>query len=191
MDTFPLDDLPDDVLRVIFDYLQESSLVLREVSLRWKLLVTKYKTGCILFPSRRYDNIIRLFTRSQFKVRIKKSEDIKQISLTDVSALGGVHSLYLSCTQVSDVSALGGVHTLYLSGTKVTDVSALGGVHALYLTDTEVTDVSVLGGVHSLYLSCTQVSDVSALGGVHTLYLRHTQVADVSALGGVHSLNLR
>ena len=36
--------------------------------------------------------------------------------VTDVSALGGVHTLSLSwCKGVTDVSALGGVHTLYLS----------------------------------------------------------------------------
>jgi len=31
--------------------------------------------------------------------------------------LGNVHALYLSRTNVSDVSTLGGVHTLDLSGT--------------------------------------------------------------------------
>ena len=47
---------------------------------------------------------------------------------TDVSALGGVHTLDLSnCKNVSDVSALGGVHTLDLRlCVNVSDVSALG-----------------------------------------------------------------
>ena len=47
-----------------------------------------------------------------------------------MSALGGVHTLYLSnCKQLTDVSALGGVHTLSLTGCgQLTDVSALGGV---------------------------------------------------------------
>ena len=41
-------------------------------------------------------------------------------------------SLDLSHTNVTDVSALGNVHTLDLRGTKVTDVSALGNVKILY-----------------------------------------------------------
>ena len=77
----------------------------------------------------------------------------------------------LSYTLVTDVSALGNVHTLDLSGTQVIDVSALGKVHTLYLYGTQVTDVSALGNVHTLYLSGTQVTDVSALGNVHTLDL--------------------
>jgi hypothetical protein len=102
--------------------------------------------------------------------------------------------IYLTYTGVTNVSALGGVHTLDLSGCLgVTDVSALGGVHTLDLSDcVGVTDVSALGGVHTLDLSgCTGVTDVSALGGVHTLDLSCCKgVTDVSALGGVHTLNL-
>ncbi len=54
-------------------------------------------------------------------------------NITDVSALGGVHTLYLRwCDKITDVSALGGVHTLDLSDFKnITDVSALGGVHRM------------------------------------------------------------
>ena len=53
------------------------------------------------------------------------------LDITDVSALGGVHTLDLSeCSNITDVSALGGVHTLDLSEcSNITDVSALGGVH--------------------------------------------------------------
>ena len=40
-------------------------------------------------------------------------------SIRDVSALGNVHTLYLSgCKNISDVSTLGNVHTLYLRGCK-------------------------------------------------------------------------
>jgi hypothetical protein len=88
--------------------------------------------------------------------------------VTDVSMLGGVHTLNLSnCRGVTDVGMLGGVHTLNLSGCSgVTDVSMLGGVHTLDLSCCRgVTDVSMLGGVHTLDLSgCSGVTDVSMLG---------------------------
>jgi hypothetical protein len=46
--------------------------------------------------------------------------------ISDVSALGGVHTLDLRyCRGISDVSALGGVHTLNLSNCQgISDVSA-------------------------------------------------------------------
>jgi hypothetical protein len=67
-------------------------------------------------------------------VIIKYHEKNKQI--TDVSALGNVHTLGLHwCENVTDVSALGNVHTLNLLWCrKVTDVSALGNVHTLNLS---------------------------------------------------------
>ena len=77
-------------------------------------------------------------------------------TVTDVSALGNVHTLDLEgCTGITDVSALGNVHTLYLRGCKgITDVSALGNVHSLDLKFCNgITDVSALGNVHSLNLS--------------------------------------
>ena len=137
MDNYQIENLPDDILRIIFNYLQENSLKLRTVCFRWKLLVTKYKIkGYVSFPSLRYDNIIQIFTRIQFKVRIRKREDINQICLLKV------HTLSLNGTQVSDVLALGGIYTLDLS-TQVSDVSALGGVYTLDLS-TQVSDVSAL-----------------------------------------------
>ena len=72
---------------------------------------------------------------------------------------------------VTDVSALGNVHTLRLYNCRgVTDVSALGNVHNLLLYRCfGVNDVSALGKVHTLDLSrCSGVTDVS----VHTLTLR-------------------
>ena len=55
--------------------------------------------------------------------------------ITDVSALGNVHTLDLTyCCDITDVSALGNVHTLDLSYCdNITDVSSLGNVHKLYL----------------------------------------------------------
>ena len=79
---------------------------------------------------------------------IQLSVDLSECSnITDVSALGGVHTLNLSwCSKITDVSALGGVHTLDLRGcSNITDVSALGGVHTLDLTYcSKITDVSAL-----------------------------------------------
>jgi hypothetical protein len=94
-------------------------------------------------------------------------------------------SLDLNETKVSDVSALGQVHTLDLCGTDVSDVSALAHVHTLNLSETLVSDVSALGHVHTLNLSGTKVSDASALGHVHTLDLRGTKVTDTSMLKNV------
>jgi hypothetical protein len=110
--------------------------------------------------------------------------------ITDVRALGGVHTLNLRhCTGMTNVSALGDVHTLNLwACMRITDVSALGGVHKLDLRHcTGMTDVSALGGVHTLDLfGCMGIRDVSALVGVHTLNLSDcTGIRDVSALGGV------
>jgi hypothetical protein len=78
----------------------------------------------------------------------------------------------INCSEVTDVSALGNVHTLDLSGcSRVTDVSALGNVHTLNLRGCrKVTDVSALGKVHTLNLHwCYGVTDVSALGNVKYL----------------------
>ena len=102
-------------------------------------------------------------------------------------------SLY-GCSGVTDVSALGNVHTLIINDCHgVTDVSALGKVHTLYLSRCSgVTDVSALGKVHTLYLiGCSGVTDVSALGNVHTLTLwKCSGITDASALGKVHTLTL-
>lgn len=142
------------------------------------------------------------------------------MSLAD--AWGSVRSLDLSYTAVTDVSALGGVHTLDMSNASVAaaypsgipddlmqfaahgisgvpavvfaarpiDVSPLAGVHTLNLAYNNLSGVSALGNVHTLNLSGTTVTDVAALGNVHALNLSRTVVHDVSALGNVHELNL-
>ena len=75
-------------------------------------------------------------------------------NITDVSALGNVHTLVLRyCDNITDVKAKN-IHTLDLSNCrKITDVSALGNVHTLDLRDCKnITDVSMLGNVHNLIL---------------------------------------
>ena len=85
--------------------------------------------------------------------------------------------LYLNlqiCNKITDVSALGNVHTLDLSYCdKITDVSALGNVHTLDLSCCDkITDVSALGNVHTLNLyKCNNITDVRALINVGHLYL--------------------
>ena len=83
------------------------------------------------------------------------SVDLFSSNISDVSALGNVHTLDLRCCyNVSDVSALGNVHTLYLCGCdNVSDVSALGNVHTLNLCYCDnISDVSALGNVKHLTL---------------------------------------
>jgi hypothetical protein len=139
--------------------------------------------------------------RSIVNNSVEKSN--KQISLdlkychniTDVSALGNVHTLYLRyCNNITDLSALGKVHTLDLNNCeKIKDLSALGKVHTLDLSDCEnITDVSALGKVNTLNLShCQNITDVSALGKVHTLDLSGCKkITDVNVLGKVHKLDL-
>lgn len=112
-------------------------------------------------------------------------------TLTVVSALGRLHQLNLSGTNVVDVSMLGNVHTLDLSRTKVTDVSALSGVHTLNISHTNVEDVSTLGHVHELDISGTKVKDVSMLGNVYELTFRGIDPnIDISALNHVNTLDL-
>ena len=165
-ETMTIEDLPEECLCIIFDYLQKDSLVIRSVCSEWWKLVTKYTPQkTVEFPSKTYDRLAQIFPMCKLSVKVK-----------DLTFLGKLH--------------LDSVHTLDLRSTQVTDVSALGRVHTLDLRSTQVTDVSALGSVHTLNLRNTQVIDVSALGNVHTLDLRDTQVTDVSALGNVHTLDL-
>jgi hypothetical protein len=192
-------DLNVDCLRIIIGFLSNNGMKsifdVNKLIHDMKRIFYYYRLN--LESSKRY------YIDPEFRDLIKsKVCDIsKQISvnlsgcdeITDVSALGGVHTLDLfSCLNIIDVSALGGVHTLWLSGcSNITDVSALGGVHTLDLSYcSQITDVSALGGVHTLWLSrCSNITDVSALGGVHTLDLSYcSQITDVSMLGGVHTL---
>jgi len=66
------------------------------------------------------------------------------------------------CYRLSDVSALGNVHTLDLRYCDaISDASALGNVHTLNLRDCNaISDVSALGNVHTLNLSgCSAIND--------------------------------
>ena len=105
--------------------------------------------------------------------RYQKSKSFRLAVKRRVKDTSTQLSLNLSwCDDITDVSALGGIHTLHLSRcSNVTDVSALGGVHTLDLSRCDnIKDVSALGGVHTLNLSgCSKITDVSALRGVINL----------------------
>ena len=136
----------------------------------WKKLFPRL-THCSI---RGYDqNILHKYLNSYKKIKLDLSWCA---GITDVSALGKVHTLNLyRCINITDVSALGSVHTLYLEGCiNITDVSALGSVYDLNLQGCiGITDVSMLGSVHTLNLRrCTSITDVSALTNVHTLNIR-------------------
>ncbi len=173
-------DLPVDVLRVIVD--------LGGYPLSRSLAAT----------SRHFCNVSRhLYWKlnKTYSLKYYDDEAFRTVVHSRVENPSKQLSLNLTrCSTITDVGALGGVHTLDLSGCgKITDVSALGGVHTLDLRRcSNIIDVSALGGVHSLYLSyCEKITDVSAIGGVHTLILYNcSNIIDVSALGGVHTLDL-
>ena len=98
----------------------------------------------------------------------------------------------LKYTNVTDVSALGNVHTLDLGFTKVTDVSALGNVHKLDLLGCDnVSDISALGNVHILDLRYTRVKDKICIccknANANTLKLwRCRYVKDVSMFNNIN-----
>ena len=191
--------LPAALIRVISEYTNVDALFLTCKEL-WNDDVRK---EVVYLSLKDRDVAMRFYRDNAFRIYVfsRVQNPSRPISLylrccsgvTDVSALGKVHTLDLSqCSGVTDVSALGEVHTLDLSYCReVTDVSALGKVHTLDLRYCSgVTDVSALGKVHTLSLSyCSRVTDVSALGDVHALNISHCSgVTDVSALGNVHTV---
>ena len=122
-------DIPAEVLRLIFDLGGYSSLTATNryfynMRRQWYLKLNN-----------RYS--LKYYEDQQFRsyVHSRVENPSTQLSLalsgcwniTDVSALGGVHTLNLiGCYNITDVSALGGVHTLDLSYcSNITDVSAL------------------------------------------------------------------
>ena len=94
----------------------------------WRKLFPKLSHCSI----RGYDqNILHKYLNSYKKIKLDLSWCT---GITDVSALGSVHTLDLSyCENITDVSMLESVHTLYLWGcTGITDTSMLTGVINLY-----------------------------------------------------------
>ena len=75
----------------------------------------------------------RAHERCRLRVHLSDS-DMTELPPRLLALVGHVHELDFNGSNITDVSALGGVHTLDLSYcTGITDVSALGGVHTLNL----------------------------------------------------------
>lgn len=81
--------------------------------------------------------------------------------ITDVSILGKLKILDLSETEIEDVSALSGVHTLYLNNCpNISDVSSLVNVKKLYLLGSEdINDVSMLVNAEELDITGLYIED--------------------------------
>ncbi len=115
-------------------------------------------------------------------------------TLSFVTGLPNLQSLYLSFSEISDVTALkdlAQLQSLYLRETNISDVSALKDMtqlQSLYLRETNISDVSALKDLtqlQSLDLSNTNISDVSALkdlAQLQSLYLRKTKISDVGSV---------
>ena len=134
-------DLPVDVLRVIVD--------LGGYPLSHSLAAT----------SRHFYNVSRhliyLGLNQEYSLKYYDDEAFRTVVHSRVENPSKQLSLNLSeCSNITDVSALGGVHTLDLSECKkITDVSALGAVHTLNLRDcSNITDVSALSNVYTINL---------------------------------------
>jgi len=136
--------------------------------------------------------ISSLFPKSKFRSEV---EDFPALpTVVDVHNFGNVRSLSLhDCRSVTDVGALGNLHTLELSCCGVSDVSPLSMLHTLFLTRcNEVSDVSHLGGLHSLFISeCKKVKNSDALGSVNVLGLEGCSITDVNSLTNVRILSLK
>ena len=152
-----LDELPADVLCYITEYFEigddlnkliNSHKFFRNISqIREKYLISLKNEKAKLYYDMGYDIIpqndwFRKLNQHKLSLNLTGCPNI-----TDVSALGNVHTLKLSlCQNITDVSALGNVHTLDLVGcNNITDVSALRNVNTLYLHGCpQITDTSML-----------------------------------------------
>ena len=129
----------------LFKLIQEYTNLdkLYECNKYYKNTIKKYYIFCKKYSLKYYEdpifyNFINQYIYTKKYLSIELSECT---SITDVSALGNVHTLDLSYTNITDVSELGNVHKLNLSYTNITDVSALGNLHTLDLSYTNITDV--------------------------------------------------
>ena len=128
---------------------------------------------CVIF--RTLKKYINYKLNKQYSLIYYNDVLFKNIFLSKIfNPIKQLHLDLHDCRKITDVSALGNVHTLNLSYcNSITDVSALGNVHTLILSSCNfITDVSALGNIHTLDLSsCNSITDVSALGNIHTLDL--------------------
>ena len=128
--------LPIDVLRLIIDVSGERKSLTATNRYFYNLRRHLYWTLTKTYSLKYYED-------EEFRTDVHSRLENPSIQL---------HLDLSGCNNITDVSALGGVHTLNLSGcSNLTDVSALGGVHTLDLSEcSNITDVSALDGVHTL-----------------------------------------
>ena len=133
-------DIPIELLIIIFKFIELPDGIRLLKTCKWfneavkdSFCSTIYEIDIYNGNYNKLNNIlkdIKVYKKQNFKITL---ENIPE--LTDVSALGSVHSLELiDCPNITDVSALGSVHSLilkYCDGIK--DVSALGSVHSLQI----------------------------------------------------------
>ena len=136
-----------------------------------KDIIEKYWFMWIKFNNNTYKKLDNTFTKLP---NIKYlCIDISRTTISDVSMLGGLHTLnIIHCYNIRDVSMLGGLHTLDARWTNISDVSMLGRLHKLDIRGCKnISDISMLGGLHTLDISgCQNISDVSMLNNVKNLY---------------------
>lgn len=197
-----MEDLSNELLSYIFDFVPEDSLRLRKVCDEWDFVVTKYYNKYHICHFGTFKDIIEIFYRSKLNVygetfinytRYIHTFDLSFTYIEDVSCLGNVHTLIMMwCKNVRDFSSLINIHTLELSNTKIEDVSGLCNVHCLILVSCrKIKDVSFLGNVRTLILShCKNIEDVSSLSNVYTLHLSSTKIKDVVSLCNVYFLDI-
>jgi hypothetical protein len=137
--TLTVSALPEDIYRCIQEFTSINALL----NTSKRLIDVKHR---LFYWSLGSASSQQFYSSEEFCERLRglMHDCKKQLSLnlgkcdkvSDVSALGHVHTLNLSsCPNVSVVSALGHVHTLNLSAcVNVRDVSALGHVHTLNLS---------------------------------------------------------
>ena len=113
-----MEELANELLSFIFDFVPEESLELRNVCDDWDHVITKFYNIGEIRNLKTLKEIFNVFYRSKLNVR-------GEIFLDYIRY---VHTLDLWCWEkVEDVSALGNVHTLHLKGLDV-DVSMLKNV---------------------------------------------------------------
>ena len=164
-----MDYYPMDILDLVNSFVYNNSKLfdvnrqLRQTKLKYYMLNRHFSLEYYRNPTFRETVHERILSP-----RLQLSLNFTNISISDVTSLGGVHTLNLSGTAVRDVSPLQNVPRLNLSFCRyLTDVSSLKNVQYLGISFTDVSDVSELGHLRFLDISwCTNISDISALTNV-------------------------
>ena len=205
--------ITDDILEILRGFIQIKPLL--DTSLQFKEYKKKYFYWNLndTYSFRYYCNIhfynhinsLVFDGKKQIKIRLQRKPE----TITDegLKCLDNIHSLYLTCCDITDeglkyLSDNGNLHTLYLTTCRyITDggIKLLGNLHTLkieccrYITD---EGIKHLGNLHTLDLSfCNTISDegIQYLGNIHTLKIGWcNKITDngLKYLGKLHTLYL-